>query len=301
MTPKDVVFHSLHDLFKMIDKVGHHNNSNDDFFIIKDSHELDQNDYQYPFRTDSTVIFLITDGEARFQINLEMIDIKKDDILIITRNSIVYPAKKEAYLRVKGIVFNDSFFQKNILNMHQINEIIFLSGKNKAVLLSGYNEGETLGFLFGKIKLASEQQNYYSKDIVKQYFNVLLLELMSLYRRGDRRVMDTKSSRKKDLINQFLVLLSEHCKTQRAVEFYAERLFVTPNYLTHIVKEASGETTRDIITNSVIMEARDMLLYSDLSISQIAGKLNFSDQSFFGKFFKKKMKMSPKLFRSKHK
>jgi YesN/AraC family two-component response regulator len=67
------------------------------------------------------------------------------------------------------------------------------------------------------------------------------------------------------------------------------------------VKEASGESTHNIITNSVIIEARDMLLHSNLSITQIADKLNFSDQSFFGKFFKKKMKMSPKMFRTKMK
>lgn len=301
MTHKDIVFHNIHDLFKMIDKNGNRQKDNNDFFIIRESHHLDENSYKYPFRTDNAAIMLITEGNGNIQINLEVIDIKKDDIIIITPNSIIHPASKDSSTRAKGIVFNDSFVKKNIRHMHYINEIIFFSERNTPILHSCFNESETLKFLFDKISVADEQNDYYSKDIINHYFNALLLELMALYRYSDKRVIDPKTSRKKDLINQFLVLLSEHAKKERSVEFYAEQLFVTPSYLTRIVKEASGESTRTIITNSVIIEARDLLLNSNLSIIQIAEELNFSDQSFFGKFFKKKMKMSPKAFRMKHK
>ncbi|SDH69658.1 AraC-type DNA-binding protein [Chryseobacterium taeanense] len=301
MTHKDIVFHNLHDLFKMIDKNSDHQQCNNDFFIIRESHDFDKNSYKYPFRTDNCTIMLITEGEGNMQVNLEEINIKKDDIVIIPPNSIIHPANKGSYGRAKGIVFNDSFVQKNIRHMHYINEIIFFSERNTPILHPDFNERETIRFLLDKISLADEQENYYSKDIINHYFNALLLELMILYRYSDARVIDPKTSRKKDMINQFLVLLSEHSKKERTVEFYAEKLFVTPSYLTRIVKEASGESTRTIITNSVIIEARDLLLNSNLSITQIAEELNFSDQSFFGKFFKKKMKMSPKMFRAKNK
>ncbi|AZB25074.1 MULTISPECIES: helix-turn-helix domain-containing protein [Chryseobacterium] len=301
MTYKDIVFHNLHDLFKMIDKNADDQKSNNDFFIIRESHDLDENSYKYPFRTDNCAIMLITEGEGSMQINFEQINIKKDDLIIITPNSILHPASKGSYVRAKGIVFNDSFVQKNIRHMNYINEVIFFSERNTPILHPGFNERETLGFLIDKIGLAEAQDGYYSKDMINHYFNALLLELMVLYRCSDVRIIDPKTSRKKDLLNQFLVLLSEHSKKERTVEFYAEKLFVTPSYLTRIVKEASGESTRNIITNSVIIEARDMLLHSNLSITQIADKLNFSDQSFFGKFFKKKMKMSPKMFRTKMK
>ncbi len=301
MTHKDIVFHNIHDLFKIIDKNGDSPKINNDFFIIRESHDLDENSYAYPFRTDNCAIMLITEGEGNMQINLEEIYIEKDDIVIITPNSIIHPANKGSYVRAKGIVFNDSFVQKNIRHMHYINEIIFFSDRSTPILRPGIDERETLKFLIDKISMADEQNNYYSKDIINHYFNALLLELMVLYRYSDARMIDPKTSRKKDMINQFLVLLSEHSKKERTVEFYAEKLFVTPSYLTRIVKEASGESTRTIITNSVIIEARDLLLNSNLSITQIAEKLNFSDQSFFGKFFKKKMKMSPKMFRTKNK
>ncbi|SEM11337.1 AraC-type DNA-binding protein [Chryseobacterium taichungense] len=301
MTHKDIVFHNLHDLFKMIDKTGDHQKSNNDFFMIRESHDLDEHSYKYPFRTDNCAIMLITEGEGNMQINLEEIHIKKDDIVIFTPNSIVHPASEGSHVKAKGIVFNDSFVQKNIRHMHYINEVIFFSERNTPILHPDLNERETIRFLLDKISLADEQENYYSKDIINHYFNALLLELMVIYRYNDRRMIDPKTSRKKDLINQFLVLLSEHSKKERAVEFYAEKLFVTPSYLTRIIKEASGESTRTIITNSVIIEARDLLLNSNLSITQIAEELHFSDQSFFGKFFKKKMKMFPKMFRVKHK
>ncbi|PZR19927.1 MAG: hypothetical protein DI539_12400 [Flavobacterium psychrophilum] len=301
MIHKDILFHNLHDLFKMFDKNGHPR-INNDFFIIRETYYLDENDYQYPFRTDNTAIMLIIDGEADIQINFELIKLKKDDILIVTPNSIFYPVKTNSSLKAIGIVFNDSFVQQNVqLHMHYINEIIFFSERNTPVLRSGTDERAAFKFLIDKIRIADEQENYYSKDIINHYFNALLLELMVMYRFNDKRMIDTKTWRKKDLINQFLVLLSEHSKKERAVEFYAEKLSVSPSYLTRIIKEASGESTRTIITNSVIKEARDLLLYSNLSITQIAEELNFSDQSFFGKFFKKKMKMSPKMFRVRNK
>ncbi|MEY8760908.1 helix-turn-helix domain-containing protein [Chryseobacterium tongliaoense] len=302
MVHKDIVFHNLHELFKKFDKDDGHQKINNNFFIIKETYDLDENDYQYPFRTDNTAVMLITEGEADIQINFEQIKLKKDDILILTPNSIFYPVKTNSPLKAIGIVFNDSFVQQNVqLHMHYINEIIFFSERNTPVLRSDINERAAFKFLIDKIRIADEQENYYSKDIINHYFNALLLELMVMYRLKDKRMIDTKTWRKKDLINQFLVLLSEHSKKERTVEFYAEKLFISTSYLTRIIKEASGESTRTIITNSVIMEARDLLLYSNLSITQIAEELNFSDQSFFGKFFKKKMKMSPKMFRARNK
>jgi transcriptional regulator of heat shock response len=63
MTHKDIVFHNIHDLFKIIDKNGDSPKNNNDFFIIRESHDLDENSYAYPFRTDNCAIMLITEGE----------------------------------------------------------------------------------------------------------------------------------------------------------------------------------------------------------------------------------------------
>jgi AraC family transcriptional regulator, transcriptional activator of pobA len=123
------------------------------------------------------------------------------------------------------------------------------------------------------------------------------LEVLSIYKNISNKEIEVNTSRKKEIIQNFLHNLYVHYRQERSVEFYAEKLFITPGYLSKILKEASGMTAREIIEDVVIMESRDMLLNTSMSISQISEKLSFSDQSFFGKFFKKKMKMSPKIFR----
>ena len=296
----EIVFHNIHELLKIVDKNADEKKINNDFFIVTETSDVIETVYEYPFRTDNAAIILITEGELKIQINLSTITVTKDQILIIPPDATIYLANLNTGVKSVGIVFNDSFIKKNIRHMNYINEIIFFSEVQSPILQPTKNEIFSFKFLIDKINQNNEQERYYSKDLIYHYFNVLFLELMTIYRGIEPQSTDLRTSRKKDLIHRFLNLLTEHSRKERAVEFYAEKLSITPSYLTRIVKETSGESTRDIITSSVIIEARDMLLNSSLSINQIAEELNFSDQSFFGKFFKKKMKMSPKDFRMKN-
>ncbi|MCL1668169.1 helix-turn-helix domain-containing protein [Elizabethkingia ursingii] len=300
MNKKNVIFYNIHDLLKIIDKDIDKRKLNDDFFIVDEKFNTNEKYYEYSFRTDNAAILLVVEGVFEIQINLETIYAKKNDILILTPNSTVHPYKVDNPAKTIGIVFNEYFFQKNIRHMHHINEIILSSEINTQILKPNTQERESFRFLINKITDAGENKNYYSKDIIYHYFNALLLELMAIYRSSDTKIINSKTFRKKQFIHQFLTLLSENSKKERTVEFYADRLSVTPSYLSRIVKETSGESTRDIITNFVIMEACSLLMNSQLSITQISEELQFSDPSFFGKFFKRKMKMSPKIFRMKN-
>nr|WP_262916446.1 helix-turn-helix domain-containing protein [Flavobacterium pectinovorum] len=123
---------------------------------------------------------------------------------------------------------------------------------------------------------------------------------MDIYRDQVNKV-DLRTNRKKEIIKDFLSLLSIHVRDKRNVQFYADKLFITPGHLSKLLKEVSGNTSREVIEEAVVMEARNMLVDSSLSLAEIAEKLNFSDPSFFGKFFKKKMKITPKAFRDKYK
>lgn len=295
-----IAFHNIHEILKIINKNADEKNINNDYFIVTETSDIIETFYEYPFRTDNSAIILITEGELKIQINLSMITVTKDQILIIPPNATIYLANLNTGVKSVAIVFNDSFINKNIHHMNYINEIIFFFEVESPILQPTKNEILSFKFLIDKINQNNEQERYYSKDLIYHYFNVLFLELMTIYRRIEPQSTYLRTSRKKDLIHRFLTLLTEHSRNERAVEFYAEKLSITPSYLTRIVKETSGESTRDIITSSVIIEARDMLLNSNLSINQIAEELNFSDQSFFGKFFKKQMKMSPKAFRMKN-
>ena len=108
----------------------------------------------------------------------------------------------------------------------------------------------------------------------------------------------TVSSREKIVFEQFLKLVTEYHMSERGMAFYAERMRLTPKYLSKIVKKASGRSAPDWIDSFVILEAKNMLKYSDASIKEIVYKLNFVNQSVFYKFFKNHTGMTPSEYRN---
>jgi len=104
-------------------------------------------------------------------------------------------------------------------------------------------------------------------------------------------------SRQEVTLKKFLDMLSENYKSAHNVSFYARSLSITPQYLSIIVKKYTGLTVSDLIFDMLFSESRILLQEHNLSVQQIADILHFSDQSSFGKFFKRKASMSPLEFR----
>ena len=82
------------------------------------------------------------------------------------------------------------------------------------------------------------------------------------------------------------------------VTYYAQEQYLTPRYFSAIIKEKSGISALQWIIRMVIADAKQMLRSSDLSIKEIASELNFSTQSFFGKYFKQYVGISPTEYRN---
>lgn len=108
---------------------------------------------------------------------------------------------------------------------------------------------------------------------------------------------ESVSNRTDELFNKFLDLLREYCSTERSVEFYASKMGITPKYLSLILKKKSGRNASKLIDEAVVYEAKRLLKYSGMSINEIALKLNFASQSFFGKYFKQRVGVSPSRYK----
>ena len=106
-------------------------------------------------------------------------------------------------------------------------------------------------------------------------------------------------TRQESMFREFLFLVSQHYVREREIGYYADQICVTPKYLSSVVKEVSGKTAAKWIDESVILEAKSLLKYSGMSIQEIAYHLNFSTQSFFGKYFKQHTGTSPSRYKRK--
>ena len=105
------------------------------------------------------------------------------------------------------------------------------------------------------------------------------------------------SVKAKYIYDHFLRLVTDYHTTERNMAFYADKLCLTPKYLSKLVKSVSGRSAPDWIDSFVILESKNLLKYSDLSIKEIVVKLNFPNQSVFYKFFKSHTGKTPSQYR----
>jgi len=98
---------------------------------------------------------------------------------------------------------------------------------------------------------------------------------------------------------RFLSLAEKYASLHRDTGFYAEKLCLTSKYLSRLVKEKTGRTAKEIILNYVSLQAKTMLIGTDLTVQQISDALHFPSQSVFGKFFRKANGLSPSEYRKK--
>ena len=108
---------------------------------------------------------------------------------------------------------------------------------------------------------------------------------------------DLNKSKQDKLAEKFLQYVREDYKKHRDVGFYAEKICLTPKYLSKVLKQKSGKTAADWIEDHVILEAKALLKSTNKTIQQISDELNFPTQSFFGKYFKRHVGISPKEYR----
>lgn len=98
--------------------------------------------------------------------------------------------------------------------------------------------------------------------------------------------------------HEFVRLVRKYFRMEHSVRFYANKLCISPKYLSLVVKETSGRTAAEIIDEYLLLEAKNLLRFSGKNIQQVAYELNFSNQSSFGKYFKHLTGLSPSEFQN---
>ena len=154
-----------------------------------------------------------------------------------------------------------------------------------------------------------ESGGSFHHDVVRLLFQALVLEFqMIVDRRRGETAGDSRGPGEKDstvhqatlIYRRFMALLAESNGRERSVTAFAQRLNVTPKYLSKCVKEESGRSTLDLIHETTVGTIRQQLRYSDKTIKEICHELNFPNISFFGKFVKKHLGMSPTEYRRRN-
>ena len=136
-----------------------------------------------------------------------------------------------------------------------------------------------------------------SKQVVSALVQAFCYEVIDAYI-SNTPVQTMKQTRKDKIFQNFLVALYKNFHTHRNVRYYADQQSLTPRYFTTLIHEVSGKTPSQWIMMFVIIEAKRLLSNPDISIKETANRLNFTEQTFFGRYFKLYAGCSPSAYRA---
>lgn len=243
---------------------------------------------------DGFVAMIVMQGTARVTLGTETYDLKPNTLVYIHSDSVLRRVECSHDAGAYLVAFSHKFISDVPVDISTSLPVYLRFGKSPCIDLTDIDVAE-IRQLFGLIKtmLRSDKELHKSR-IIQTLFTTVFYILSDI---NQRRELHAKQGRCEVIFEQFTHLLQEHHKRERNVGFYADQMNITPKYLSSVIKDISGKTAARWIDEYVILEAKTLLKYSGMSIQEIANALNFSTQSFFGKYFKQHTGYSPSRFK----
>lgn len=275
-----------------------------DFMIADFKYDRSLKMFRYPCKFDGYMVIFCMNGRFSLDINLHEFEVKEKSMVLSIPGNIVrvsgIDSNHLSKFRFLMIAVSKEFVQSTRIDFNKLfndsmallaNPITHLSGDSLRICAKYFDLASDL--------LTSDIPN--KKDSVASLLSSILYLLSSIWTKNLISATETispSSARSKMVLDQFLRLVTEYHCQERNVAFYAEKLCLTPKYLSKFIKNASGRSAPEWIDSFVILEAKNLLKYSDTSIKQIVYKLNFTNQSVFYKFFKSHTGMTPSEYRN---
>jgi len=300
---------TIRDLMRIAPGLDEHNIGNDFFLCdVKDWQMRDAASmirvFDYPIRIDGYLCIVCMQGSFTAQLNLNSYKVEKNEAIFITPGVIgrlsdapeenledlhlVLVGMSREYL--SGIRLDFSRLYTESINILQSPLIRFTEEDLRI--------GEKY-FQLADIVLTSDLQT--RKEIIGGLISSLMFFLSELWTRNIEKARILEPPKAGNRINgvfkRFIDLVTEYHTTERGMAFYAEQLCLTPKYLSKLVKQASGRSAPEWIDAFVILEAKNLLRFSDCTIKEIVYRLHFPNQSVFYKYFKSHTGMTPSEYR----
>lgn len=249
---------------------------------------------EYPTAINGMAFVLCLKGSAKLRINAKEIDIEKNTLLTLLPGSICEMVEHSEDILFEFLFFSIDFTYE--LNMPPDTNILEKLAYFPALRLTEEQFGSLLEFHAFMIKQYKREKHLYRELLAKNLLSAFLTELCNIYEESEKDQIKI-TNRLEELFLQFRKLLLENIKTERTVQFYADKMCLSPKYLSQIIKRISGKPVMEWINSLTIVCIKAMLKTSSLSVLQISEELNFPNASFFGSYFKKHTGMTPIQYR----
>lgn len=288
------------DIFKFNDFTSYQNL--DDEIMLIDNLENDESSddsyfRNYPIKLTFNAAIMCIEGNISFKLNLNDLTIEANDMLILQTGDLGEFISISEDCRLIIIAFKNDYFQttqypglsislhrmfncspKCHLEMPMVTESVEIYKMMKSKIAQTDNKYRT-GALMGYIQVLLNNAYFYFEKYTKQSIDV-----------------EVKSNRKEEIFNRFLAAVQRDYRCHRSITHYAEILCLTPKHLSQVVQQVSGKLASEWIKDYVMLEAKAILKSKKYTIQQVSDMLNFPNQSFFGRYFKKHAGCAPSAY-----
>lgn len=245
----------------------------------------------HPYRNPLVIAVYCTSGIGKGRVNTNIYNLQPYSIMIVLPGQITELIDLSDDFQATYIIMSDEFVSSlGIGNTFSLSNIVASSPKT---------------VLQDRAKEALESYLSMCRNLIPIDNNPNRLEILQLLTRAFflglgyflHEMGQNINSRNEELTASFIKLVELNYTEHRELSFYAERLNLTTKHLSRVVKATSGKSAMNWIEKHVILDAISQLLSSNISIKEIAYRLNFPSQSCFGKYFNRIVGVSPVIYR----
>ena len=234
-----------------------------------------------PRRLSTYFIVLIESGSVTYHLDMQDLTLTDGLLLFAMPNQVFTPPSDTDNLKYFKVLFDE-----NTLALLPQQFPFLVNPLNSQTIMVDNVTRERVRKVFEILsQIVQVEENRTDTEIILAYLNLLLAELNSAYFRTKEpaNILNTNMSK----FIEFKLVVESHLTEQPSVNTIADKLALTPNSLYRIVKEYTGVSPKDFFTNRLMIEAQRKLLYSSLSVKELAYELGFNDPDYFSRFFKK--------------
>lgn len=261
-------------------------------------HEINNTiDLNAPLRLHNYHLIMLESGSLTVDLNFNIYDMTENSTLHISSGDTIRRIEPSGNLKGHHIVFSPEFqnemrtIRKSPINLQLKKEFPYQKFSSEEYAYLNDSVRNTIRY----IELPS---HHYRSLVIKNEIQNLMLNI-SDKRRTDNQVSPEQDiqSHNEAIRKRFRDLINGYSSEHHQVNWYAEALKISPDYLSRIIREYDGTSASVWIHKSIVETAKSLLKNQEISIKEISLRLNFPDQSSFGRFFKSITGQSPKAFR----
>jgi AraC family transcriptional regulator, transcriptional activator of pobA len=252
---------------------------------------------KYPHRHDFFEVLYLQKGSGYHVIDANKYEIKPPCVFFMSPGQ---AHKLELSNDIEGFIFifTADFYLLNRSNQNSLIEFPFfytIHQDNPPLLLKDEKDIRFLEDLFRQSIAEISRPRDYFLEMLRSILDLILTTCAARYQVSENMLNKGKGQ---ILVKRFFHLVEENHQKNLSLSDYSRMIGVTPNHLTQTVKLLTGKTSSQIIRAKQLLEIKRLLVHTNLSVSEIANQLNFEDQSYFTKFFKRETGITPIQYRS---